>query len=93
MGTDNININQIYLSNWFCINIYDFKVQKKYENSLVQSACGVGIPVSAVLRHYLLKMDYGKIKHHSDIFKLKVSGFKSFCFFVLWAYLEHALAI
>lgn len=49
--------------------------KKKYEDSLVQRAHGVGILVSAVLRHYLLKLDYGKIKHHSDIFKLNVSVF------------------
>lgn len=59
----------------------------------VQRACGAGILISALLRHCLLKLDYGKIKHNSDLFKLNVSAFKSFCFFTFWAYIEYTLAI
>lgn len=59
----------------------------------VQKACGAGILISALLRHCLLKLDYGKIKHNSDLFKLNVSALKSFCFFTLWVYLEYTLAI
>lgn len=59
----------------------------------VQRAYGAGILISALLRHCLLKLDYGKIKHNSDVFKLNVSAFKSFYFFTLWVYLEYTLVI